>query len=907
MINISKEKKIIELAETAALFHDIGKNELHFQKQLKQKGNLPAFIRHELVSLVFLNGEEKDKFVYETEDIEKTAKRINRMYKKLKNEEPISERELVDLLILTHHKQFNMSSLFTEFLKKAFNPEKVKERKNKSKEYKDYFYEVHFKGVNQAILSNNDFNVNSDLEELIKLEAYDKGLHEELLNEFNKNTEKTFNELNNHLYYYLHAKEILMLADHYASGIRMREEEEMDESVPWANKVQHLKEHLEKVTNLIEETYFELCVASKNEKAVKIDESLKNKNKKYAWQERAVESIEEANTPHLIFNMAGTGSGKTIANAKIAEKLGSKAVTYLTPLRTLTLQSANVYAKIYGPQNTALVIGDTAGSREEEYGKDTQEIYVWDEEKESYVPAVIGAGEISLYREKKHGETLKKLFKNSIKREQLYSKPVVVATIDYLMGAVLNEKKRFLFPMARLFKTDTVVIDELDNLSYRDIQNVLKFVYLCGVLRKHLIISTATLNEKYEYAITKAYEKGARRFKLIKANAREVVKNSKVALPPEENKKTVKCSFINDAELIKKHYSNNKFEIIDGKTLNGYIERLSEKNYVEIDGKKVSVGLVKFFFKNVCVNSALDYADFLMCNGSDDTLTKIIVYHSDLPMEYRRTLEEFLQNFLNRKEKAVNREFIKEELKCPCKEIRILIFATPVIDTGRDLDFDWGICEFRNTANLIQTAGRINRHRRSPVNDVNFLFFEPAGRKDSVYFAHGKSRENNLRIKNALMEFESEMKYLSDSYLDYNSVTKTKLYKEEMLFLDGNFLLNSNKTGLKKEFFGELNKENIIDKIKPVIFYETSFEKKFPFRKDIIKKAVKRIKNKTLVTKGDITEIEFPECLLPSYLLRKTKEIKEDKVFYVDYKEQSLYFNYKFCYNYILGVFNMPL
>jgi len=39
------------------------------------------------------------------------------------------------------------------------------------------------------------------------------------------------------------------------------------------------------------------------------------------------------------------------------------------------------------------------------------------------------------------------------------------------------------------------------------------------------------------------------------------------------------------------------------------------------------------------------------------------------------------------------------------------VIASPIIDTGRDFDFDFAITEFRDHRGLIQTAGRVLRHR----------------------------------------------------------------------------------------------------------------------------------------------------------------------------------------------------
>lgn len=45
-------------------------------------------------------------------------------------------------------------------------------------------------------------------------------------------------------------------------------------------------------------------------------------------------------------------------------------------------------------------------------------------------------------------------------------------------------------------------------------------------------------------------------------------------------------------------------------------------------------------------------------------------------------------------------------------DILVIVSASPVIDTGRDLDFDWGTTEPSSARSLVQMAGRVRRHRR---------------------------------------------------------------------------------------------------------------------------------------------------------------------------------------------------
>ncbi|MDO8274440.1 MAG: hypothetical protein Q7T22_02815, partial [Serpentinimonas sp.] len=53
--------------------------------------------------------------------------------------------------------------------------------------------------------------------------------------------------------------------------------------------------------------------------------------------------------------------------------------------------------------------------------------------------------------------------------------------------------------------------------------------------------------------------------------------------------------------------------------------------------------------------------------------------------------------------------------------VRLVVVATPVEEVGRDHDFDWALIEPSSMHSIIQTAGRVNRHRRAAVADANIV------------------------------------------------------------------------------------------------------------------------------------------------------------------------------------------
>ncbi len=49
------------------------------------------------------------------------------------------------------------------------------------------------------------------------------------------------------------------------------------------------------------------------------------------------------------------------------------------------------------------------------------------------------------------------------------------------------------------------------------------------------------------------------------------------------------------------------------------------------------------------------------------------------------------------------------------------MIATPVEEVGRDHDFDWAIIDASSVPSIVQTAGRVNRHRLNIVQHPNIV------------------------------------------------------------------------------------------------------------------------------------------------------------------------------------------
>ena len=94
------------------------------------------------------------------------------------------------------------------------------------------------------------------------------------------------------------------------------------------------------------------------------------------------------------------------------------------------------------------------------------------------------------------------------KNRALLFRPVLVATIDHIMGA--TETKRgghHLLPILRLMSSD-LVIDEIDDFSPCDLIAIARLIHLAGMLGRSVVISSATIPPDLSACLYRAYQDG---------------------------------------------------------------------------------------------------------------------------------------------------------------------------------------------------------------------------------------------------------------------------------------------------------------------------------------------------------------------------------------------------------------
>jgi CRISPR-associated endonuclease/helicase Cas3 len=571
-----------------------------------------------------------------------------------------------------------------------------------------------------------------------------------------------------------HARLCLMLGDHYYSS-QTNDPNWQVTSDLYANtdpaiktRKQKLDEHLVNVAKVAVNTvkllpFFE----SEPPKATELSELTPKTNtpKAFRWQDKAVRKInewrehtEDKSQGYFVVNMASTGCGKTIANAKIMQALsedgGSLRFILALGLRTLTLQTGDEYKKRLKLQgcDLAVLIGSKAISELHKSGNTI--------DKDDIEPEQADAGSESLESLQDENddldwqgalpeEELTTVLTKPKDRKLLYA-PVLVCTIDHIMAATETKRGgRYILPSLRLMSSD-LVIDEIDDFTGDDLIAIGRLVHLAGMLGRKVMISSATIPPDLALGLYNAYRQGWAVFaasrdransincvyvdefssdaQMVGCNdpdlaAYEVFQQSFVSKRVDKLKKQIakrkadiiQCIKQNDQRLDKQY-----FEIVKQAVL----AKHQHHNSVEPESQiRVSFGVVRVANIQPCV----ELTQYLLsCDWPVDTEVRCMAYHSQQILLLRHVQEKHLDEVLKRKEKAGEQPsafahpVIREHLTaCQAKNLIFILVATPVEEVGRDHDFDWAVIEPSSFRSMIQMAGRVRRHRDGEIQEPN--------------------------------------------------------------------------------------------------------------------------------------------------------------------------------------------
>lgn len=463
---------------------------------------------------------------------------------------------------------------------------------------------------------------------------------------------------------------------------------------------------------------------------------------RFLWQDQAVDQVRAQSGGQLIFNVASTGAGKTLANLKMAFVLRPDAVRLAVAfnLRSLTKQTFAAFRKdltqVDGDafdRDFACLLGDrglpekdpTDSRYDESRDKEDEDDVAGDDPVDLEgaaglkPPAWLGV----IAKGRSDNEA------SAIQLTKLVASPVLISTMDWIVAAgEPGQQQRHAKALIRVANSD-LILDEVDSYDVRATVAVMRVVQIAASFGRNVIVSSATLNPELAKGLCLAYTRGRRVcdalfgaqpwcLTLVSDKFAPVSRLS----PSTEEADTFYRNTMRamaerlTSEPVTKRYviaSADSQETFSATIANAAVQ-LHEANSSTPPGLscRLSIGLVRVAKVKTCMMVAED----LRADGR----FIVTAYHAQDVLQRRAWKEKHLDKVLSR---ADGQPWIEALCKAypPMREatgdMRLIVVATPVEEVGRDHDFDWAVIEPSSMHSIIQTAGRVNRHRRRPLTD----------------------------------------------------------------------------------------------------------------------------------------------------------------------------------------------
>lgn len=485
---------------------------------------------------------------------------------------------------------------------------------------------------------------------------------------------------------------------------------------------------------------------------------------RFSWQDKAADAataLREVAREHgaFVVNMASTGCGKTLANARIlyalAEPSHGLRATYALGLRTLTLQTGRSYRTDLhlGEDELAIKVGGSASRALFEYYEQKAEA-----QGSASVQHLLEEDSHVLYEGAVANHPLLSRALHDSDIRNLLSAPMLVCTVDHLVPATESLRAgRQIAPMLRLMSSD-LVLDELDDYDLNDLPALTRLVHWAGMLGTRVVLSSATLPPALVEGMFLAYRAGRIQYRRNRGSdgGRHTEQVDIPCLWADEfGAMTATCTdasgFVGQhmqftgkrAGRLKKAEPLRRAELVPLEIAKGlpraelhagFAEHVHAAclrlhgDHAETDpesGKRISFGLVRM----ANIDPLFDVARALYARGGpENTRIHLCVYHARFPLLQRSEIEYQLDNAFNRRGdgRSVYRvPAIRAAIDAhPEREHLFVVLASPVCEVGRDWDADWAVAEPSSMRSLIQLAGRVQRHRGKTGDRPNVLVFE---------------------------------------------------------------------------------------------------------------------------------------------------------------------------------------
>lgn len=457
---------------------------------------------------------------------------------------------------------------------------------------------------------------------------------------------------------------------------------------------------------------------------------------RFRWQEHAEETIRQAGVGASdgFFGaiIAETGSGKTQAGFRIMSALsgGTPRFTLGLGFGALAIQSGAEYRHEIGLTTDEVAI--VVGHRYKQALMEMERNLRAGEE----VP-----DELLLGLESSTGMDdpyLPFVFEHGLGRiGKMLTTPIVVMTIDHIMAAMEADRGGFVAGASRAVTAD-LLIDEIDSFTPADLHAIARLVYLAGSFGRKVVVSSATMTPELGHMLFDAYRRGYAQFQSAMGVGRlftGVFANSglKAQMAMENAEGDSESLFLDAYDLVAGSVSRGlgglqhrrRMTLLLPGEIHGEDDlfasiaqqaiELSKHHHTTMPGWHghwFSTGFVRFNL----IRHAQRFTRWLaehagQIESEHGVRIRLNCYTSALDSKTRKSLERDLGALLRRKtDDWVFLDEIRALEDNPNNTVFILA-TTPVIEVGRDYDLDWCILDPSSDMSIIQSAGRILRHR----------------------------------------------------------------------------------------------------------------------------------------------------------------------------------------------------
>ncbi|GAB3360441.1 MULTISPECIES: type I-F CRISPR-associated helicase Cas3f [Giesbergeria] len=490
---------------------------------------------------------------------------------------------------------------------------------------------------------------------------------------------------------------------------------------------------------------------------------------RFQWQDKAADmaaSVRQRSGAHgaFIVNMASTGCGKTLGNARIMNALADPQqglrCAFAMGLRTLTLQTGRVFQHDLGlsDEQLAIQVGGAANRALFEHYETQAEA-----SGSASSQALLDEGGQVLFEGHKHHPLLERLSHDAQVRS-LIAAPLLVCTVDHLTPATESLRGgRQIAPMLRLMTGD-LVLDEPDDFDMADLPALSRLVHWAGLLGARVLLSSATLPPALVEGLFLAYQAGRSVFQQHRSE-RPTESPQICCLWIDEFQQTAldcpdrgafqvahhkyvqqRSAQLAKAEIRRRaqiaplptHWQEKSMDKALRRTelarlvLQSAWQLHQQPHNHSLDatsGKRISVGLIRM----PNIEPLVEVASAMYQQGMTVAGVRVhlCVYHSQFPLLMRSGIERQLDTLLNRRTAAgspdpiLQRPAVRALVDAyPEKDQLLIVLGSPVTEVGRDHDYDWAVVEPSSMRSFIQLAGRVRRHRSGAVDGPNILLLD---------------------------------------------------------------------------------------------------------------------------------------------------------------------------------------